>query len=138
MGLRRVLKPLGLEGDIVFRPMGRKVMAPMSSTYVSAARDSTVLFRGKQDSVFSCSGRGPLGQDLLEPKVLGDLPRVLERGDSTTPSSSRLTGLIAIPECISLRKTRSSLNGCFFPYYSNMLFFHVFYAWGLIWVNTFL
>lgn len=38
----------------------------------------------------------------LEPKALGDLPRVLERGVSTTSSPSELP--FAIPECISLRK----------------------------------
>lgn len=124
-GLGRVLKPLGLERDILFHPMRRKLMVPMSSTYVSAARDSTVLFRGKQDSVFSCSGRGPVGQDLLEPKALGDLPRVFERGVSTTSSPSRLP--FAIPECISLRKRRSSAKWVFFFHvilicYSSMFF----------------
>ena len=121
------LRPLGLERDILFRPTRRKLMAPMSSTYVSAARDSAVLFRGKQDSVFSCSGRGPLGQDLLEPKALGHLPRVLERGVSTTSSPSRLPGLPSLSVSASERGGHP-LNGCF----SSMLFFHVCYAWGLI------
>lgn len=116
-GLGRVLKPLGLERDILFHPMRRKLMVPMSSTYVSAARESTVLFRGKQDSVFSCSGRGPLGQDLLEPKALGDLPRVLERGVSTTSSPSRLPSLPSLSVSASERGGHP-LNGCF----SSMLF----------------
>ena len=78
MGLLPVLKHLGLGRDVLsFFPC--KVLAPMSSTYVSAARDSTVLFRGRRDSVCFLFWVRSLGKDLLEPNAVGDLPEVFQR-----------------------------------------------------------